>query len=133
MEGPTKEAFEFEKHLIENPQQWEVPSRAWEIYQKDLEEGYPTGISKHPEFGFAVISSCGQGPMVLWKEKLSKEEQVKLFHDLVAIVHDLGWSVSIPMVDESDPVPGMIIGIPEYVEGILDFVPEDFSDRFKKL
>ena len=131
MEGPSQEAFEFEKYLIEDPQQWDVPSEAWAIYQKDKFEGYPTGIAKHPEMGWAVVSSCGQGPMILWKEELTKEEQVKLMQELVAIVYKMRWAVSIPMVGESDAVPGMIIGIPEYVEGILDFVPEDFSDRFK--
>ena len=126
---PSEEAFEFEKYLIEDPQQWDVPGEAWEIYQKEMPG--PVGISKHPEKGWAVIASCGQGPMVLWKQSLSAEDTRALMMELIKIIKDLGWAAGIPQLGENDVVPGMVIGIPEYVEGVLDYIPEGFSDRFK--
>lgn len=124
-EQPSEEAFEFEKYIIKDPQQWEVPEEAWTIYQKEMPG--PVGISKHPEKGYAVIGSFGQGPMVLWKQPT----QAELFEQLVAITAKLGWAVSIPKVGDDVDIPGLIMGIPKYIEGITDCIPEDFSDRFK--
>ena len=120
----SEEAFEFEKYLIEDPQQWEIPEEIWAIYKK--EDG-PVGIAKHPEKGYAVLASCGQGPMILWKQPT----QAELFEQLVAITGKLGWAVSIPKTGDDEEIPGLIMGIPKYVNGILEFVPENFSDRFK--
>jgi len=122
---PSAEAFEFEKHLIEDPNQWEVPEEVWMIYSKEMPG--PVGIACHPEKGWAVLASCGQGPMILWKQST----QAELFEQLVAIIGKIGWAVSIPKVADEEAVPGMIIGIPGYVEGITDLLPEDFSDRFE--
>ncbi len=66
--------FEFEKFLIENPDLDSMPKEAVDIYLDSSSEGVPTGISRHPKYGLAVICSAGQGPMILWSEY--KEEML---------------------------------------------------------
>lgn len=68
------EAFAFEKYLISNPKKRDVPRKAWELYQEGLDALESVGIAKHPERGFAVIGTFGQGPVIIWQE--SKESSM---------------------------------------------------------
>lgn len=50
------------------------------------------------------------------------EYRIQLFKELIEIVGELGWQVSIPKGPEDEEVPGMIIGTPEYTTKVLEAV-----------
>jgi hypothetical protein len=60
-------AFELEKFILPW-KSWksmdDVPERALELLRGAEAEGYPTGFGKHPQCGYFVISSGGQGPCI---------------------------------------------------------------------
>ena len=56
----------------------------------------------------------------------------QIFDDLLQAIAALGWTVAVPGVGDDDDVPGLIVGKDEYVNAILEYIPEDFSDRFKE-
>jgi len=125
-ESPTREAFEFEKYLIPNPKQEDVPAKAWELYQDGLDHLEPVNIAKHPEKGFAVLGSFGQGPMIIWREPTA----VDLLNSLIKTIAKLDWAVALPEVQDDAPIPGMIIGTEHYVDSVLSYLPKDFSKKF---
>ena len=60
---------ELEKHLIPTDQ-WdnpEVPEEARTLAKSEARTGVPTGIAKHPERGWLVLQTAGQGPCVIWE------------------------------------------------------------------
>ncbi len=74
------------KELLDKPgllEQHLVPSVEWytcgapkEALELAKEESMcaPTGIAKHPEHGWFVIQSTGQGPYIIWQEEASDAE-----------------------------------------------------------
>jgi hypothetical protein len=48
----------------------------------------------------------------------------ELMETLVATISQLGWGAALPDLDPNDTVPGMIIGTDEYINCILDNLPE---------
>lgn len=65
-------AFEAEKHLLSQEEirtRTDIPLEAIRVYEEGIAEGVPTGISLHPEHGWMVIWSAGQGPGIAWMEK----------------------------------------------------------------
>lgn len=60
-------AFELEKFILPW-KSWEsmddVPERALEILREAIRDCYPTAFGKHPQCGYFVISSGGQGPCI---------------------------------------------------------------------
>ncbi len=53
--------------------------------------------------------------------------KAQLFKELIDIIHELGWSVALPNVDEDSIVPGMIIGEQEYIDSIVDQLDDDME------
>lgn len=60
-------AGEFEKHIVKSLN--DIPVKALRLFVEGCEEGVPTAVAKHPEYGYAVIASSGQGPHFVWTEK----------------------------------------------------------------
>ena len=60
---------ELESQLLPKSEWSKAPQVAQDIVTKDTAEGIPSGIGRNDELGFFVISSSGQGPMLLWSEK----------------------------------------------------------------
>lgn len=62
--------FKAEKYMISS-EEWEtnpdVPKEALRIALEANEEGIPTGIAKHPKYGWMVLMT-GQGPFIVWSE-----------------------------------------------------------------
>lgn len=46
----------------------------------------------------------------------------QLFKELIEIVGELGWQVSIPKGADNDEVPGLIIGTDEYINKVTDAI-----------
>ena len=72
-----EEAFEFEQHFC-HPKKAKIsfPPEALRVYEESRKEGLPTAFSDHPEKGKAVICSAGQGPMVIWREKMEITQEM---------------------------------------------------------
>ena len=54
---------------------------------------------------------------------LSKQDQILR---LVDACKDLGWEMVIPnvdMLDDDDEIPGMVIGQPEYIAKVIEYLP----------
>jgi len=74
-DGTYVNLFTVEQHLV--PWSWyedlsahlEIPAHALEAFRLSAEDGTPTGIAHHPEHGWCVIATAGQGPMLIWAEK----------------------------------------------------------------
>ncbi len=52
----------WEKYIVDNSEE------AIDIIKESLKYKTPIAIGRHPEEGLFLISSAGQGPVVLWKE-----------------------------------------------------------------
>jgi hypothetical protein len=51
-----------EKHLVDQDEWDKAPQEAQNTHKTSTEEGVPSAIGKHPELGWYVIESSGQGP-----------------------------------------------------------------------
>jgi hypothetical protein len=45
-----------------------LPEAARRVVEQNAAEGYPTGVGRHPDHGWFVLSSGGQGPCFEWTE-----------------------------------------------------------------
>lgn len=54
------------------------------------------------------------------------KEEAKAIDDIIKACETLGWHIAMPIQDNEDEVPGLVIGTNEYLEYILDL--EDESD-----
>jgi hypothetical protein len=66
IEAKSDLAFELEGFLTKDFEG--CPPEALAIYNEDI-DGAPIGIAKHPEKGWFVIGTSGQGPYIIWSEK----------------------------------------------------------------
>ncbi len=74
-------AFELEGYLVKEDQHQNAPAEAIKIYNEGVAEGVPTGIAKHPRFGWFVIQTSGQGPYVIWEEPETCQRCDKVFEE----------------------------------------------------
>jgi hypothetical protein len=58
-----------EKKLIPTSDWESAPNHVREMAQKNSDEGAPTGIAFDSEYGWCVLESCGQGPILIYAEK----------------------------------------------------------------
>lgn len=64
--SPTQEeALSLEQHLVDRKDWMSVPKEALEISSRG-DASY--GIGKHPEKGWFVLATQGQGPVIAWTE-----------------------------------------------------------------
>ena len=66
----TIHPMSLEKYLI-HPDEWETcgaPSEALDLAKDESSQGVPTGLVKHPEHGWFVLQTSGQGPYIIWSE-----------------------------------------------------------------
>jgi hypothetical protein len=61
-------AAEFEPYIVWDVNLREVPLAALKVFIEEYEEGVPAAIAKHPEHGWAVIWTAGQGPAFAWTQ-----------------------------------------------------------------
>ena len=62
-------AMMIEKYMIPSDK-WDecsAPDELLKLAKKDSAQGYPTGISRHPDYGWFGLGT-GQGPYVWWCE-----------------------------------------------------------------
>jgi len=68
-------AAKLERNLIPSTE-WETcgaPEEAVALALEETRQGVPTGIAKHPENGWFVIQSSGQGPYIIWPEDIYQQ------------------------------------------------------------
>lgn len=46
------------------------------------------------------------------------------FVELLKLISEAGWVFAVPELEAEDEVPGLIIGTADYVESILDHLPD---------
>lgn len=69
---------------------------------------------------------------------MDEKEAVKLSADdpmvrLIRAIHDLDWTVAVPVLKtEDDSVPGLIIGTEEYVDAVVQHLPNDLVQKMEK-
>lgn len=59
---------------------------------------------------------------------ISKQEKIL---QLVDACKELGWEMVIPNVDmleDNDEVPGMVIGTPEYIATVIEYLPAPMDE-----
>jgi len=104
-------ASDFEAHIINVVRLDATPLEALKHYVQSAGEGVPTAIANHPQHGWAVISSAGQGPFFLWKEKPAKtslsmtdaieeENQLQKTMDAVTFTSEGGYSLDNCVADD---------------------------------
>lgn len=74
-------AMMLENHMIP-PNEWDTcgaPSALVGPAKRDADNGYPTGIALHPEYGWFGLGT-GQGPFV-WFHEMTREEFNELVED----------------------------------------------------
>lgn len=62
--------FDIEDYLIP-PDQWDTcgaPEKAIKLVKEGRDDGYPSALANHPDWGWFVLES-GQGPCVVWSER----------------------------------------------------------------
>lgn len=70
-------AMELEKYLI-HPNKYgehDIPEEMLELVNEEGGHGVPTGIAKHPEHGYFVLQTSGQGPYIVMRQLSEKERQ----------------------------------------------------------
>jgi hypothetical protein len=67
---------DFEPYIQEKVAPHDVPLDALRAYIESAKDGTPTAIAKHPEFGWAVIWTAGQGPGFAWVEKKRNPQSI---------------------------------------------------------
>ena len=63
------DAFAYEQYMIP-PDDWDncgAPDEALLILQEE-KDNMSVGLAKHPEYGWAVLGTQGQGPAILWRK-----------------------------------------------------------------
>ena len=55
------------------------------------------------------------------------------FEKLIQLIQNLGWDIALPDLNDDDEVPGMVIGNENYVQSVIECLPDDFSDKFKTI
>ncbi len=64
----NNKAFQFERYLIK-PEYWFNTPNECQRIAKEYSKNCSIGISHHPDYGWAVIGTQGQGPFIIWEEK----------------------------------------------------------------
>jgi len=64
----SSNALQLEIYMIPTDEWDRAPKEARELAEKESASGASTGIAKHPEEGWFVLQTCGQGPIIIWSE-----------------------------------------------------------------
>ena len=61
----TPDAMELEKYIVKDAAA-DAPQEALQVLFEESKAGVPTAIAHHPELGWFVIQTSGQGPYIIW-------------------------------------------------------------------
>lgn len=63
-------AFEYERYIVPEAEgRAHAPAAAVAAYESSAADGTPTAFARHPDYGWAVVWTAGQGPGIAWEER----------------------------------------------------------------
>jgi hypothetical protein len=85
-------AGELESIMVD-PNTWDTcgaPIAAVALAEEETKHRVPTGIARHPEHGWFVIQTSGQGPYIIWQEGDEPERCIRCSADVFFSLDERG-------------------------------------------